>query len=135
MEDIMRIGRVYKRFKNTVWIEVKKAKFEKLLKELKSFDARISSISGYDNGNIIEIIYHFDVNGKLINVKLRVEKDVYVINSITKLFPGAELFERELMEMFGIEIKNHPDPRNLFLDERLSPKNPLRKKIGDNNVR
>jgi len=37
--------------------------------------------------------------------------------SVTDIFPGAVLYERDLMEMLGVKVENHPDPRRLFLPE------------------
>jgi NADH-quinone oxidoreductase subunit C len=49
-----------------------------------------------------------------------------VVDSVTPVWAGAEWHERELMEMFGVVCKDHPDPRNLLLDEDMTI-HPLRK--------
>jgi NADH:ubiquinone oxidoreductase subunit C len=128
MKWIENFGKVCRKDGNTIWLEVSKDDFKKTLNRLKQYRARISSISGYDSGEAVEVIYHFDLDGKMVNIKLNVGRSDPEIGTITRTFPGAELFERELMEMLGIQVDGHPDPRNLFLDRKLSPKAPLRKK-------
>ncbi len=49
-----------------------------------------------------------------------------VVDSVTPVWAAAEWHERELMEMFGVVCKDHPDPRNLLLDEDMTI-HPLRK--------
>jgi NADH-quinone oxidoreductase subunit C len=48
------------------------------------------------------------------------------VDSAVDLWPTAEWHERETAEMYGIEFKNHPDPRNLLLPNYWKV-NPLRK--------
>lgn len=114
--------------KEIKFVDVDEKNLDRTLNQLKLKGIyRISSISGVDLGKFFEIIYHFDFEGKLVNIKIKISKKTPEIKTITKHFPGAELFERELSEMFGIKIKDHPDSRKLFLDEN-SPETPLRKK-------
>jgi NADH-quinone oxidoreductase subunit C len=127
MKWLKKIGKVYKQQGKSTFLLIKKELLREALKELQARGAyRISSISGYDNGKEIEIIYHFDFDGKIMNLKTVIERKKPKINTITNLFPGAELYERELAEMFGIEIVGHPNLKKLFLDAS-SPKKPLRK--------
>ncbi|MBX7126041.1 MAG: NADH-quinone oxidoreductase subunit C [Cyclobacteriaceae bacterium] len=37
--------------------------------------------------------------------------------SVSDLWHGAEFFEREIFDLFGIRFTNHPDLRRLFLEE------------------
>ena len=41
------------------------------------------------------------------------------VPSITPLFANADWHEREMMELYGISVTGHPNPRRLFLDEEL----------------
>jgi len=36
------------------------------------------------------------------------------LKSLTPLYPGAELYERELMEKYGVKFAGHPKPLKLF---------------------
>ena len=112
---------------DNIWIETGKTKLREILEHLKSFGLiRISSISGVDLGGEIEVIYHFIHKKKTINIRVSLDKKNCFLDSITDIYPGANLFERELYEMMGIQVKNHPNLKKLFLDKD-SPKNPLRK--------
>jgi NADH-quinone oxidoreductase subunit C len=127
MKWLEKIGKVYKKQNGSVFLLVPKQELPEALAELHSKGvSRISSISGYDNGKEIEVIYHFDLDGKIINLKMTIERKNPKIKTITDLFPGAELFERELAEMLGVEVVGHPNLRKLFLD-KTSPKMPLRR--------
>lgn len=123
------IGKIYKKQKESVFIEINKKDLLNVLNKLKLAGIhRIVSISGVDTGKKIDVVYHFNMEGKLINLKTSLSKKALFIKSITNIFPGATLFERELSEMLGVKIVGHPDMKLLFLDKK-SPKTPLRKKV------
>lgn len=110
-----------------LWISLERKKLLPTLKDLKSLGvSRVSSISGVDVGKTIDVIYHFIHKKKTINIRISLDKKNCVVDSITDIYPGANLFERELYEMMGIQVKNHPNLKKLFLDKN-SPKNPLRR--------
>ncbi len=110
-----------------LWISLERKKLLPTLKDLKSLGvSRVSSISGVDEGKTIDIIYHFIHKKKTINIRISLDKKNCVVDSITDIYPGANLFERELYEMMGVQVKNHPNLKKLFLDKN-SPKNPLRR--------
>lgn len=110
-----------------LWISLERKKLLPTLKDLKSLGvSRVSSISGVDEGKTIDVIYHFIHKKKTINIRISLDKKNCVVDSITDIYPGANLFERELYEMMGIQVKNHPNLKKLFLDKN-SPKNPLRR--------
>ncbi|MEM5871569.1 MAG: NADH-quinone oxidoreductase subunit C [Candidatus Aenigmatarchaeota archaeon] len=116
-----------KRESNNFWLEINKDRLKPLLKHFKSLGVyRISSISGVDVGKNIEVIYHLIHKKNTINIRIKLNKNNPVLETITDIYPGANLFERELYEMLGVEIQNHPNLKKLFLDEN-SPKNPLRR--------
>ncbi len=77
----------------------------------------ITTITGIDTGSSIEIIYHLLCQQVALSLKTRVPKSNPVIETITALLPGAILYERELQEMLGVIVKDHPDPRRLVLPE------------------
>jgi len=120
-------GKDIHRKRNEIWVTVEKRKLRKVWNLLRKEGVfRISSISGLDTGRDLEVIYHFVSGEMVINIKTHLPRKNPEISTITDLFPGANLFERELMEMLGIRVKNHPNPKRLFLSE-TSPETPLRK--------
>jgi len=88
----------------------------------------LSTISGVDRGDAITLVYHIDCNPVLLNLKLNLPKRMPKVRTVTDIFPGAILYERDLMEMLGIKVEGHPDPRRLFLpDDWPAEVYPLRK--------
>jgi NADH:ubiquinone oxidoreductase subunit C len=128
----MHVGKYIKKLKpkienNNMWISLKRKDLKGVLKELKKLGVhRISSISGTDVGKDLEVVYHFVHKNMTINIRIPVDKKEHTIETITDIYPGSNLFERELSEMLGIHIKGHPNPKRLFLAHD-SPRMPLRK--------
>jgi NADH-quinone oxidoreductase subunit C len=74
-----------------------------------------------------EVVYHLrnlDEN-KRIRVKIQVNENEEV-DSITSIYKGANWFEREVYDMFGIKFKNHPNLERILLWDEF-PGHPLRK--------
>ncbi len=67
--------------------------------------------------------YHFAVGGSLLTLTVRLYDPETLLKlpvpSITPWFRNADWHEREFVEMFNIEVVGHPNPKRLFLDERL----------------
>lgn len=100
------------------WYEIKEEKDLLLLaQEFEQLGARVCTITCYVLENGHEIVYHFDIQGKMVNLKLLLKTQS--ICSITPLFKSADWAEREMSELYGITITNHPNPSKLFLDESL----------------
>lgn len=64
-----------------------------------------------------DVVYHFlsPTQNMRIRVKLKTDEDTPV-PSICEVFPGADWFEREAYDMYGILFVNHPDLRRLLTD-------------------
>jgi NADH-quinone oxidoreductase subunit C len=76
-----------------------------------------------------EVIYHFYSVGKKkhrVRVKCLVPEDDPVVDSITAVWPGANWYERECWDMFGIRFRGHPDLRRILMYEEFEG-HPLRK--------
>ena len=74
-----------------------------------------------------EVVYHL-LSPKLnqrIRVKLRTDENTPV-ESATAVYPGADWFEREAWDMYGILFTSHPDLRRLLTDYGFDG-HPLRK--------
>ncbi len=64
-----------------------------------------------------DVVYHFlsPTQNLRIRVKLKTDEDTPV-PSICEVYPGADWFEREAYDMYGILFVNHPDLRRLLTD-------------------
>ena len=66
-------------------------------------------------------------------IKLQVQDDTLTIPSITDIYPGANFYEREVFDMFGIIFENHPElTRILMPDDWVG--HPLRKDYGSGRI-
>ena len=65
-----------------------------------------------------ELIYHLSsLNTPLhIMVKVRVGRENAQIETVIKIFENAQVYEREIHELFGIKFKGNPDLSPLFLE-------------------
>jgi NADH:ubiquinone oxidoreductase subunit C len=93
-------------------LRVSRAKAKQKLRELKERGARLIAMSNV--GNVL--VYHLDVGGKLINLRVRLYSERPVAATVTDVWPNAELYEREIMEKTAIHIEGHPRPRRLFTE-------------------
>ncbi len=65
---------------------------------------RFVTTTSVDNGDdTIDIVYHFDIDYKMKNLKITVKKDEEV-PSISKVYFSALLVENEIKELFGVNI-------------------------------
>jgi NADH-quinone oxidoreductase subunit C len=74
-----------------------------------------------------DVVYHFlsPTQNARIRLKLATDEDTPV-PSITGIFPGANWFEREAYDFYGILFTGHPDLRRLLTDYGFEG-HPLRK--------
>ena len=102
----------------------------RFLKEQQRF-IRLSTITGVDRHPAeprFEVIYHlhcFDRNERL-RLKCRLRGDAPEIDSVTSVWRGANWYERETFDLFGIRFRNHPDLRRIMLPDDWEG-HPLRK--------
>lgn len=121
------LGKVYRSHGNAVFVEIPAKDLGKTMTRLEAKGVKhISSISGYDNGKEIEVVYHFAHDGSYLGIKTRADRKKPAMPSIVKQFPGAELYERECFEMFGIRFQGNPNLKHVLLSKE-SPKTPLMK--------
>ena len=64
-----------------------------------------------------EVVYHLLSPRQNMRVRVRVATDAETpVPSIVDVFPGADWFEREAYDMYGILFTGHPDLRRLLTD-------------------
>ena len=89
----------------------------------------LSCLSGVDAVEYLEVVYHIfsTVTKKKLTVKVKLPLENPEIDTIYDIYRAANWYERELWELFGIDIKGHPDLRLLLLPEDWDQGNPMRK--------
>ncbi len=74
-----------------------------------------------------DVVYHFLSPQLNHRIRLKVETDeVTPVPSLIEVFPGANWFEREAYDLYGILFSGHPDLRRILTDYGFEG-HPLRK--------
>ena len=74
-----------------------------------------------------QLIYHYLSMHQNIRIRIKIPvKEEEIVPSITRVFPAANWFEREVFDMYGILFGSHPDMRRLLTDYGFKG-HPLRK--------
>ena len=78
----------------------------------------------------LEVLYHFCRGGAVLTLRVRLSYQNPSIPSICSLIPSANLYERELSEMFGIDVMGMPYAGHLLLpDDWPNGVYPMRKEF------
>ncbi|MCF6112786.1 MULTISPECIES: NADH-quinone oxidoreductase subunit C [Mesorhizobium] len=74
-----------------------------------------------------DVVYHLLSPKQNIRIRIKVQADEEtVVPSITGVFPGADWFERETYDLYGVLFSGHPDLRRILTDYGFEG-HPLRK--------
>jgi NADH-quinone oxidoreductase subunit C len=64
-----------------------------------------------------DVVYHLLSPRQNVRIRLKVATDAdTTVPSITSVFPGADWFEREAYDLYGIIFTGHPDLRRILTD-------------------
>jgi len=79
----------------------------------------VTCVDRYPSEPRFEVVYHLLSIPKRERVRLKVRLDGSspVIESITAVWPGANYFEREVFDLFGIRFTGHPYLRRILMPE------------------
>jgi len=91
----------------------------------------LTSVTGVDYlpEEKMEVVYHAfkTTGGQVLNYKVQIPRlDPIEVPSLVTVYPGAELQEREIWDLFGIIFTGHPDLRRILMWEGFAG-HPLRK--------
>jgi Ni,Fe-hydrogenase III component G len=101
--------------------------FDYAVKQLKF--SILSALTGLDEGATLGFIYHIaQEKGIVLNLHTSAPKDNLVIKTVTKYFPAADAYERELVDLLGAKVEGLP-PGNRYplTDNWPAGQYPLRK--------
>lgn len=90
-----------------------------------------ASAEGREPGeNHLEVLYHFCEGPVVATLRVTIPYSHVVIPSICGIVPMATLYERELIEMFGITVEGTPNTDKLLLpDDWPAGVYPMRKEF------
>ena len=83
---------------------------------------RLSTITGVDRYPAeprFEVVYHLHSLERSLRLRLkcRLPGDKPEIDSVTSVWAGANWFERETFDLFGIVFRNHPDLSRIMMPD------------------
>jgi len=111
-------------------VQVNAEKIVELAQVMNDLKLVLDMVSAVDwpDAEQLEIVYDFfDFNRLLrVTVRTRIDRKEPVIDTISKVFPGADWHEREAFDFFGIQFRSHPNLVRILLPEDADF-HPLRK--------
>ena len=119
--DAVTAGKVEK---DELTIEIAPAKIVSICGFLK-YDQkfiRLSSVTAvdrYPSEPRFEIVYHLHSieRNERLRLKCRLRGDNPTIESVTSVWRGANWYEREVFDLFGIQFTGHPDLRRIMMPD------------------
>ena len=95
---------------------------------LVNFLSDLTCADYYPRDPRFELAYHLLSHQRKERVRLKVvlEGDDAVVESITPVWPAANFFERELFDLFGVHFLGHPHLKRIMMPEDWEG-HPLRK--------
>jgi len=89
----------------------------------------LCTVTGLDDRDRFSLMYQLDQgSGIMLNIRTSILRDDPVVDSITPIFPNADIYERELVDLFGIKVKGLPKGERYPLpDDWPAGQYPLRK--------
>ncbi len=114
-----------------IFADIPEAKFRDVFDyAVKNLDFKfLCTMTGLDEGENLSFIYHLTrQDGIVLNLKISVPKNNPVIKTITDSFKGADIYEREVMDLLGAKVEGLPEGKRYPLpDDWPVNEYPLRK--------
>lgn len=106
---------------------------EKLLNETPLYFDYLFCLTCIDWKSHLTMVYHLSSTKYRHNIVVRskLDRDTPVIETVADIWRTAELHEREVYEMFGVNFLNHPDLRLLILPDGWEGRKPMLKDFED----
>lgn len=93
-----------------------------------NFLSDVTCVDWYPNEPRFEVVYHLlsIPTKKRVRLKVRLSGDDPSVDSLTPIWPGADFFEREVFDLFGIRFNQHPNLKRIMMPDNWEG-HPLRK--------
>jgi NADH-quinone oxidoreductase subunit C len=84
-----------------------------------NFLSDITCVDWYPAEPRFEVVYHLLSIPKKerVRLKVRLNSSNPVVESLTSIWPGANFFEREVFDLFGVRFSGHPYLRRILMPE------------------
>ena len=88
----------------------------------------ITAVDWWGRSPRFEVVYQFlsHPNHARFSLRTYAQGDPPTVPSLTSVFPGANWFERETYDMFGVRFEGHPDLRRILMPHNFND-HPLRR--------
>jgi NADH-quinone oxidoreductase subunit C len=88
----------------------------------------VTCVDWIPRGPRFEVIYHLfsTVTKKRVRLKVRLAGDNPAVDSLVPIWAGANFFEREVFDLFGVRFNEHPNLKRIMMPDNWEG-NPLRK--------
>ncbi len=92
------------------------------------FLSDLTCVDWYPNEPRFEVIYHLlsMQQKERVRLKVRLAGDDALVESLTSVWAGANFFEREVWDLFGVRFLGHPNLSRIMMPENWEG-HPLRK--------
>ncbi len=89
----------------------------------------LNNIAGVDTGEQFEVVYSLSsiTNNLRLDFKLVLSYDQAVVDSVKDIWTAADWHEREIWELYGIDINNHDNLKRFLLPDDWDQGFPMRK--------
>jgi len=90
--------------------------------------ADVTCVDWYPNEPRFEVVYQlFSIpNKKYLRLKVKLSGGDARVDSLVPIWPGANFFEREVFDLFGVRFDEHPNLTRIMMPENWEG-HPLRK--------
>jgi len=116
-----------------IYLTIDKKNIKKVAEIIfKDMDGRYIIVTGIDNFDNFELLYHFsfDKEGIIVSLRFFLEREKAEIESLIDIIPGIFYIEREIWELLGINFIGHPNLKHFLLrDDWQEGCYPLRKEV------
>jgi membrane-bound hydrogenase subunit beta len=124
-------GHVYVQRPRRIFVKVPAEHFQKVFDHLVGHAGFtiLCAITGLDEGATLGALYHLaQEGGTVLTLATAVPKEAPVIHTVTSTFPAADAYERELVDLLGIQVEGlKPGNRYPLPDNWPAGEYPLRK--------
>jgi NADH-quinone oxidoreductase subunit C len=90
--------------------------------------ADVTCVDWFPREPRFDVVYHLfsTVAKKRVRLKVRLAGDDAAVDSLTSIWPGANFFEREVFDLFGVRFNEHPNLKRILMPDNWEG-HPLRK--------
>ena len=102
------------------WMDAPHLDVQALAACMKEWEAHLSTMTGAVSANDeIEVIYHYYLDHQAYNFKVITRQNS--LPTISLILPAANWIERDIMDLYRITFKDHPNPKRLVRTVQMEP--------------